>query len=159
MRLVSGCDILFHDAQYTDEELPARAYFGHSSPGYAVRLAERAGVKRLVLYHHDPQRTDDQIDRILRFIRVPQSRSKLQSAGPSSTWSPNRRGRQAGPGTAPGPSRGATTSPLTQADYLGQPSHPEGDSREEVALGALGMVFAAELRRRWRSWLVMAGAR
>jgi ribonuclease BN (tRNA processing enzyme) len=65
MRLVSGCDILFHDAQYTDEELPARAYFGHSSPGYAVRLAERAGVKRLVLYHHDPQRTDDQIDAIL----------------------------------------------------------------------------------------------
>jgi ribonuclease BN (tRNA processing enzyme) len=56
---------LFHDAQYTDEELPARAYFGHSSPGYALRLAERAGVKRLVLYHHDPQRTDDQIDAIV----------------------------------------------------------------------------------------------
>ncbi len=65
LRLVDGCDILFHDAQYTDEELPARAYFGHSSAGYAVRLAERAGVKRLVLYHHDPQRTHDQIDRIL----------------------------------------------------------------------------------------------
>jgi phosphoribosyl 1,2-cyclic phosphodiesterase len=65
LRLVSGCDILFHDAQYTDEELPARAYFGHSSSGYAVRLAERAGVKRLVLYHHDPQRTDDQVDKIL----------------------------------------------------------------------------------------------
>jgi ribonuclease BN (tRNA processing enzyme) len=65
LRLVKGCDILFHDAQYTDEELPARAYFGHSSAGYAVRLAEMAGVKRLVLYHHDPQRTDDQIARIL----------------------------------------------------------------------------------------------
>jgi ribonuclease BN (tRNA processing enzyme) len=69
LRLVSGCDILFHDAQYTDEELPARAYFGHSSPGYAVRLAEQAGVKRLVLYHHDPQRTDDQIDTIVSLYR------------------------------------------------------------------------------------------
>jgi ribonuclease BN (tRNA processing enzyme) len=62
--LVSGCDILFHDAQYTDEELPARAYFGHSSPGYAFNLAKTAGVKRLVLYHHDPWRTDKEIETI-----------------------------------------------------------------------------------------------
>jgi phosphoribosyl 1,2-cyclic phosphodiesterase len=32
-------------------------------------LAERAGVKRLVLYHHDPQRTDDQVDEILAFYQ------------------------------------------------------------------------------------------
>ena len=69
LRLVSGCDILFHDAQYTDEELPARGYFGHSSPGYAVNLAKRAGVKRLVLYHHDPWRTDEEIDTIASLYR------------------------------------------------------------------------------------------
>ena len=38
------------------------ASFGHSCPGYAVGLALAAGAKRLVLFHHDPQRTDDEID-------------------------------------------------------------------------------------------------
>jgi phosphoribosyl 1,2-cyclic phosphodiesterase len=65
LRLAGGCDVLFHDAQYTDEELPARAYFGHSSAGYAVGLAEAAGAKRLVLFHHDPQRADEQIDALV----------------------------------------------------------------------------------------------
>jgi ribonuclease BN (tRNA processing enzyme) len=52
---------LFHDSQYTDEELPARAHFGHASAGYGVGLAERAGAKRLALFHFDPQRTDDEV--------------------------------------------------------------------------------------------------
>jgi phosphoribosyl 1,2-cyclic phosphodiesterase len=62
LRLVSGSDVVFHDSQYTDEELPVRAYFGHSSSGYAVGLAEAAGAKTLLLFHHDPQRTDDEVD-------------------------------------------------------------------------------------------------
>jgi phosphoribosyl 1,2-cyclic phosphodiesterase len=65
MELCRGSDLLFHDAQYTDEELPAKAYFGHASCGYAVGLAERADVRRLMLYHHDPPRTDEQIDAIV----------------------------------------------------------------------------------------------
>jgi phosphoribosyl 1,2-cyclic phosphodiesterase len=60
--LAEGCDLLFHDAQYTDEELPARASFGHSSSGYALGLAQEAQSRRLVLFHHDPPRTDDEID-------------------------------------------------------------------------------------------------
>jgi phosphoribosyl 1,2-cyclic phosphodiesterase len=63
--LTSGCDLLFHDSQYTDEELPERASFGHCSTGYAVGLAEHAGVGRLMLYHHDPARTDDEIDQLV----------------------------------------------------------------------------------------------
>jgi ribonuclease BN (tRNA processing enzyme) len=69
MRLVSGADIVFHDAQYTDEELPARGHFGHSCPGYALGLAEAAGVKRLVLFHHDPWRTDDEVDAMVARYR------------------------------------------------------------------------------------------
>ena len=69
LTLVSGCDVLLHDAQYTDEELPAKAHFGHSSCGYAVGLAEAAGVGRLLLFHHDPPRTDDQIDSIVACYR------------------------------------------------------------------------------------------
>jgi phosphoribosyl 1,2-cyclic phosphodiesterase len=65
LELVKGCDVLFHDAQYTDEELPAKVHFGHSSCGYAVGLAEAAGAGRLLLYHHDPSRSDDQIDAIV----------------------------------------------------------------------------------------------
>jgi ribonuclease BN (tRNA processing enzyme) len=65
VRLVSGADIVFHDAQYTDEELPARGHFGHSCPGYALGLALATGAKRLVLFHHDPQRTDDEIDALV----------------------------------------------------------------------------------------------
>ena len=66
LALAAGCDVLFHDAEYTDEELPARASFGHASTGYAVGLAEAAQVRQLMLYHHDPARTDDEIDAIVK---------------------------------------------------------------------------------------------
>ena len=65
MTLAAGSDLLLHDAQYTDDELPGRAHFGHASVGYAVALATDAGVGRLLLYHHDPPRTDDQIDALV----------------------------------------------------------------------------------------------
>ena len=61
LELCTGADLIFHDAQYTAEELPGRADFGHSAIEYAVELAVRAGAP-LMLYHHDPSRTDDQID-------------------------------------------------------------------------------------------------
>jgi phosphoribosyl 1,2-cyclic phosphodiesterase len=66
LSLARGCDLLFHDAQYTDEELPVRASFGHAACGYAVGLAEAAEARQLLLYHHDPARTDDQIDAIVK---------------------------------------------------------------------------------------------
>jgi phosphoribosyl 1,2-cyclic phosphodiesterase len=69
MVLARGCDTLFHDGQNTDEELAARAYLGHASTGYAVGLARAAGVGRLFLTHHDPTRTDDQIDTIVAAYR------------------------------------------------------------------------------------------
>ena len=65
MRLADGVDILIHDAQYTTEEFPARAHFGHSAIDYTVGLAERAGASRLLLFHHDPPRTDDALDAIV----------------------------------------------------------------------------------------------
>ena len=64
LELADGVDVLFHDSQYTDEELPERAYFGHASAGYAVDLARAAGAKRLFLFHHDPRRTDEEVDAI-----------------------------------------------------------------------------------------------
>ena len=63
--LADGVDLLIHDAQYTAAELPARIHFGHSAVGYAVGLAEACGVGRVLLFHHDPPRTDNQLDAIV----------------------------------------------------------------------------------------------
>jgi len=65
LELARSCDLLVHDAQYLDEELERRASFGHASCGYAVHLAERAQARRVALYHHDPPRTDDEIDAVV----------------------------------------------------------------------------------------------
>lgn len=54
-------DLMIHDAQYTDEELLAKKGWGHSSFQQAIAVAEKAGVKRLGLTHHDPDRTDDEL--------------------------------------------------------------------------------------------------
>jgi len=65
MALAEGVDVLIHDAQYTLEEFPARADFGHSSIDYAIGLGRKAGAKSVMLYHHDPDRTDDALDQIV----------------------------------------------------------------------------------------------
>ncbi len=54
-----GADLLIHDAQYTADELAARRGWGHSSYSQAIECAERAGVKRLILTHHDPDHDDE----------------------------------------------------------------------------------------------------
>ncbi|MGI8685473.1 MAG: MBL fold metallo-hydrolase [Acidimicrobiales bacterium] len=65
MALATGADVLIHDAQHTAAEFCPKAHFGHSAVEYAVGLAEAAGAGRLVLFHHDPQRTDDELDAIV----------------------------------------------------------------------------------------------
>lgn len=65
LALADGVDILIHDAQYTAEEFPARADFGHSAIEYAIGLGRKAGAKSVMLFHHDPDRTDDDLDHIV----------------------------------------------------------------------------------------------
>jgi phosphoribosyl 1,2-cyclic phosphodiesterase len=64
-----GVDLLFHDAQFTDEEYKLTRGWGHSTFADATDLAIEAGVKRLGLIHHDPNRTDDDLDRQEEFCR------------------------------------------------------------------------------------------
>ena len=63
--LAEGAAVLLHDAQYTQEEYGERVGWGHSSTEDVVTFARRAGSRRLVLFHHDPLHTDEQLERIL----------------------------------------------------------------------------------------------
>jgi len=60
--LVANADVLIHDAQYTAEEYESRVGWGHSRISDAVALAEMAGAKRLVTFHHDPSHDDAALD-------------------------------------------------------------------------------------------------
>lgn len=59
-----NADILIHDAQYIESDMPMKYGWGHSLVSQACALAAAAEVKHLILYHHDPDRTDDQVDAI-----------------------------------------------------------------------------------------------
>jgi phosphoribosyl 1,2-cyclic phosphodiesterase len=63
--LADGASVLIHDAQYTADEFERVSRFGHSAVEYAIDLARECEVPRLLLFHHDPGRTDDQIDAIV----------------------------------------------------------------------------------------------
>lgn len=54
-------DILIHDAQDTEKDMPQKQGWGHSLVTQACELAGAAQVRHLVLYHHDPDRTDAQL--------------------------------------------------------------------------------------------------
>jgi ribonuclease BN (tRNA processing enzyme) len=56
-----GVDVLFHDAQFDDDERPIAVAYGHSTVSDAIALADRADVGQLVLIHHAPGRTDDAV--------------------------------------------------------------------------------------------------
>lgn len=60
--LLRDADLLIHDAQYTTDEYKHKVGWGHSSIPEVVSLAMEARVKRLALFHHDPDRFDDHID-------------------------------------------------------------------------------------------------
>lgn len=62
LKIISGADLLIHDAQYTDEEYKTNIGWGHSSLSEVMRLAKEGGVHRLALFHHDPDHLDEQID-------------------------------------------------------------------------------------------------
>ncbi len=68
---ISGCalaqdaDVLFHDAQYGDHEYPNHVGWGHSAIEHVMSFADKAEVDHLVLFHHDPYHTDDELEALL----------------------------------------------------------------------------------------------
>ena len=65
LALADGVDLLLHDAQHTTAEFPAKATWGHTTADYAVELGVRAGARTVVLFHHDPNREDDDVDALV----------------------------------------------------------------------------------------------
>jgi len=62
-RFVSGADLVVYDAQYTLKEYePLKVGWGHTAMEEAIAVGKRNNIKKMALFHHDPMRTDDQLD-------------------------------------------------------------------------------------------------
>jgi phosphoribosyl 1,2-cyclic phosphodiesterase len=83
VKFLHGADILILDTQYTDEEYQAHIGWGHGSLSTAVSLALDANVRKLVLFHHDPNHDDAMIDTMVESARklAAKSESYLEVEG------------------------------------------------------------------------------
>lgn len=78
VEIFRGVDLLVHDAQYTEDDYKKTRGWGHSTFNSTVDLAIRAGVKKLGLFHHDPDRTDEELDEQLLLCQA-----RIKKAGSS----------------------------------------------------------------------------
>jgi phosphoribosyl 1,2-cyclic phosphodiesterase len=66
---LKGVDLLIHDAMYTPRELERHRGWGHSTYEESVTLAQDAGAKKVVLFHHEPEHDDKEMDALLAAAR------------------------------------------------------------------------------------------
>ncbi len=82
IRFARGADVLIHDAQYHEEEyVTSKHGFGHSTPRMATAVARAAGVKRLVLFHHDPEHDDGVLEELHRMAQREFPQTTLATEG------------------------------------------------------------------------------
>ena len=62
VELARGADLAVYDGTFTEQEIAARAGWGHSTYARGIHMAELAGVKQLCVFHHDPSHDDDFMD-------------------------------------------------------------------------------------------------
>ena len=65
--LIDKCrnaDVLIHDAQYIEEDMPLKHGWGHSLIRQVTEIGNEAKVKNLVYFHHEPERTDEELDNL-----------------------------------------------------------------------------------------------
>lgn len=65
IELARDADLLIHDAMHADHDYDLRRGWGHSPARAGVIVAERAGAKKLALFHHNPDATDEMIDEVV----------------------------------------------------------------------------------------------
>ncbi len=66
--LINGVDVLVHDAQFVDAERAIADAYGHATVDDAIALATKADARLLLLFHHSPARTDDELDALARAV-------------------------------------------------------------------------------------------
>ena len=116
VEFLGGADLVIHDAQYRGCEYPARKGWGHSTIEYAVAAASLGGARRLALFHHDPARTDGDIDRILAGLDPSPSGLIVTAAAEGCCV------RLGQPGRRPGPSRPAGEPPAVVGPAAADPA-------------------------------------
>lgn len=70
LELIENADLVIYDTTYVDAEMARYRGFGHSTWQQGVKLCEAAGARRLALFHHEPARTDAQMDEIEAHARA-----------------------------------------------------------------------------------------
>lgn len=101
--LADGCDVLIYDSQYTPDEYRTKVGWGHSTYVAGAELAKASGAQRYVLFHHDPMRSDAEVDDVERRARelFPASIAAREGLVVDLARSPARgRGAAAGEATA-----------------------------------------------------------
>jgi len=68
--IAKDADVLLHDGQYRDHEYREHIGWGHSGVSDALEFANKANVDQLVLFHHDPYHTDDELETLLADARA-----------------------------------------------------------------------------------------
>lgn len=64
LALIEGADLVIYDSTYTDAEFPAKVGWGHSTWQEGIRLCRHANVRRLAIFHHDPEHDDSFMERV-----------------------------------------------------------------------------------------------
>jgi phosphoribosyl 1,2-cyclic phosphodiesterase len=85
VRLCRNADILIYDACYTDEEFYDQHFpkvgWGHSTWQEALKLAEVAGVKQVLMFHHAPEHDDDFLDQVALQVKQHHPQSMMAKEG------------------------------------------------------------------------------
>ena len=76
---IQGVDVLIADSAYTVEEYPSKKGWGHGTFDSSIKLAQAANAKTLYCTHHEPTRSDDDLERVFAeaLARYPEVTSKL----------------------------------------------------------------------------------
>lgn len=63
--IADGADLLFHDAQFTEEEYATRVGWGHAALPHVAGIVREAAPRRVLMFHHDPTHTDEKLEEML----------------------------------------------------------------------------------------------
>jgi len=77
VRLCEGADLVIYDTMFTPEDYDRYPHYGHSRPQDALDVCREAGARRLVLFHHAPERSDAEVDAVLEATRAAARQARL----------------------------------------------------------------------------------